>query len=173
MQGLAADISARGKALSDLDELTGASLPALGPYSLAGKATDIPGGYKLSGFTLTLGGSNLGGDLSLQLAKQPKVTATLVADRIDFKDFGVKPAAAGGTQTSKSSGDGWIFPATPLPLATLGAADADVNLAAKEMIREPVVLSNVKLAMSVVAGKLQIRPFSAGIAPKAGAGYGV
>jgi uncharacterized protein involved in outer membrane biogenesis len=161
MQGIATDISAKGKALSDLEELAGASLPPLGPYGFTGKATDIPGGYQLSGFKLTLGGSSLGGDLALQLAKQPKVTATLVADRIDFKDFEVKPAAAG--RASKSPGDGRIFSATPLPLAALGAANADINLAAKEVIREPAFLSNVKLALSVAAGKLQIRPFSAGI----------
>src|SRR5262249_32116200 len=127
------------------------------------KATDVPGGYKLSGFRLTLGGSSIGGDLALQLANRPKLTASLDADRIDFKDFGIRPASPGGASASKSSGDGRVFPATPLPLAALGAADADVNLAAKEVIRGPVVLSNMKLALSLAAGKLQIKPFAAGI----------
>lgn len=162
MQGIAADISAKGNSLADLNELTGATLPPLGPYSFAGRATDIPGGYKLSGFKLTLGGSSLGGDGALQLAERPKVTATLAADRVDFKDFGVKPAADGAS-ANKSSADGRIFPDTPLPLAALGAADADINLAAKEVIRGPAVLSNVKLALSLAAGKLQIMPFSTDI----------
>ncbi|HZT18564.1 MAG TPA: AsmA-like C-terminal region-containing protein, partial [Dongiaceae bacterium] len=39
----------------------------------------------------------------------------------------------------------------------------DVKLAAKEVIRAPVTLSNVKLVLSLAAGKLQIRPFSSGI----------
>src|SRR5262249_24555178 len=163
MQGVTADISAKGKSLSDLDELIGATLPVVGPYGFGGHATDIPGGYKLSGFKLTLGSSSLDGNLALQLAKHPKVTATLAADWIDFKDFGVKASATGQASASKSSGDGRIFPATPLPLAALGAADADINLAAKEVIRGPVTLSNVKFALSLVAGKLQIRPLSTGI----------
>src|SRR5262249_50298923 len=118
-------------------------------------------GYKLSGFKLTLGSSSLDGDLALQLAKHPKVTATLAAERIDFKDFGVK--ATGQASASKSSGEARIFPATPLPLAALRAADADIALPAREVVRGPVTLSNMKLAVSLVAGKLQIRPLSTGI----------
>ncbi len=165
MRGIAMDLSAKGKALSDWNGVTDAALPPLGPYSLTAKASDIPGGYGLSGLKLTMGGSSLGGDLTLQLAKRPKLTAALSADRIDLKDFGVTPAASGGVQPSSGavSGDGRVFPATPLPLAGLGLADADVKLAAKEVIRAPVTLSNVKLVLSLAAGKLQIRPFSSGI----------
>jgi AsmA family protein len=165
MQGIAVDISAKGKALSDLSELTGAALPPLGPYSFAGKATDVPGGYKISGFTLTMGESSLGGDLALALGKKPKITANLTADKIDAKDFGVKPAGTGnaGSGGSASSGDGRIFPATPIPFAALIAVDADVNFTAKQLIKAPVTLTGVKLTLALAAGKLQVKPFSAGI----------
>ena len=42
--GLAAEISAKGRSLSELNALAGLDLPSLGPYSLDAKVVDIPGG---------------------------------------------------------------------------------------------------------------------------------
>jgi uncharacterized protein involved in outer membrane biogenesis len=165
MEGLAVDVAAKGKALSDLSELTGASLPAVGPYSLSGRATNIPGGYKVSALKLRLGDSDLGGDVSVLLGKRLKVLANLASDKIDLKDFGVNGARTGGTGAgaAASSGDGRVFPATPLPFAALTAVDAEVALAVKQLIRAPVIFSGVKLAAVLTGGKLQVKPFSAGI----------
>ena len=75
MQGLAADIAAQGKRLSELSDLADIPLPPLGPYRFAGKAVDIPDGYRINDLTLAMGGSSLKGELALTYAKRPKVTA--------------------------------------------------------------------------------------------------
>jgi uncharacterized protein involved in outer membrane biogenesis len=167
MQGINLQMSAKGNSLSDLNGLAGISLPPLGPYSFAGVATDVTGGYKVTAMQLTMGGSSLTGDVSVALGgKRPKVAANLAATKIDLKDFGVKPSPAGGGSGGSSGGssDGRIFPNTPLPFAGLMAADADLNLAAQEMIKAPVTMDNVKLVLSLANGRLQVKPFSAGIA---------
>jgi AsmA family protein len=166
MQGLAFDVAARGHALSDLNGLTGASLPQLGPYKLAGKLVDIPGGYKISGLQLTMGDSSMTGDVSLALGgKRPKIAGNLAATKIDLKDFGVKPPAGGGGSAAGGSGssDGRVFPATPLPFGGLTALDADINFTAQQLIKAPVTMENLKLVMSLLAGKLQVKPFSTDI----------
>ena len=167
MQGINLQMSAKGNSLSDLNGLAGISLPPLGPYSFAGVATDVTGGYKVTAMQLTMGGSSLTGDVSVALGgKRPKVAANLAATKIDLKDFGVKPSPAGGGSGGSSGGssDGRVFPNTPLPFAGLMAADADLNLAAQQMIKAPVTMENVKLVLSLANGRLQVKPFSAGIA---------
>ena len=167
MQGINLQISAKGNSLSDLNGLAGVSLPPLGPYSFAGVVNDVAGGYKVTAMQLTMGGSSLTGDVSVALGgKRPKVAANLAATKIDLKDFGVKSSPAGGGSGGSSGGssDGRVFPTTPLPFAGLMAADADLNLAAQQMIKAPVTMDNVKLVLSLANGRLQVKPFSAGIA---------
>ncbi len=168
MHGINLQVAAKGNALSDLNGLAGMSLPPLGPYSFGGVVNDVAGGYKVTAMQLTMGGSSLTGDVGLALGgKRPKIAANLAATKIDLKDFGVKPAPAGGASGGSSGGgssDGRVFPATPLPFSELMAADADLNLAAQQMIKAPVTMDNVKLALSLANGKLQVKPFSAGVA---------
>jgi uncharacterized protein involved in outer membrane biogenesis len=165
MQGLAVDVGAKGKSLADLNGLAGSPLPPLGPYSFAGKFVNIQGGYKISGLQLSMGSSAMTGDVSLALnGKRPKVVGNLAAAKIDLKDFGVKPAPAASGGGSSGSGDGRVFPNDPLPFAGLNAVDADLNFTAQQMIKAPETLSNVKLILSLAAGKLQIKPFTASIA---------
>lgn len=156
MQGLAADVSAQGKRLSELSELAGIPLPPLGPYRFAGKAVDIPDGYRINDITLAMGGSSLKGELALSFAKRPKVAAELAADTLDLKDFGVTPGHDG-------SDNGPVFSADPLPFALLNQADADLKVTAKRFIRESAVFSDVKLILVLNAGKLQVKPLSASI----------
>ena len=156
MQGLAADIAAQGKRLSELSDLAGIPLPPLGPYRFAGKAVDIPDGYRINDLTLAMGGSSLKGELALTYAKRPKVTADLAADTLDLRDFGVTPGHGGPD-------DAVVFSADPLPFALLNEADADLKITAKRFVREGAVFSDVKLTLALNAGKLQVKPLSASI----------
>jgi uncharacterized protein involved in outer membrane biogenesis len=156
MQGLAADVSAQGKRLSELSDLAGITLPPLGPYSFAGKAVDIPGGYRINDLTLNMGGSSLKGELALTFAKRPKITADLAADTLDLRDFGVTPGHDGPD-------DGRVFSADPLPFALLNEADADLKVTAKRFVRESAVFGDVKLTLALNAGRLQVKPLSANI----------
>jgi uncharacterized protein involved in outer membrane biogenesis len=165
VQGVALDIAAKGKALSDLNAATGVSLPPLGPYSFAGKVVDVPGGYKVGGLQVTMGDSSLTGDASVFLnGKRPKIAGNLAATKIDLKDFGVRPGSGQGGGSSAGAGDGRVFSATPLPFGALILMDADVKFTAQEMIKAPVTMQNVKLAMTLADGRLQVKPFEAALA---------
>ncbi len=165
MQGIAVDVTAKGKSLSDLNGLTGSPLPQLGPYGFAGKFVNIEGGYKINALQLTMGGSSMTGDVSLALnGKRPKISGNMAATKVDLMDFGVKPSPAAGSGGGGGSSDGRVFPADPLPFAGLNLVDADINFTAQQMIKAPVTMDNVKLVMNLAAGKLQVKPFTAGVA---------
>jgi uncharacterized protein involved in outer membrane biogenesis len=156
LNGLAAEISAKGRSLSELNALADLDLPSLGPYSLDAKLVDIDGGYRFSPFALGMGGSHLGGDLAITFGRRPKIVANLSAERVDLKDFGVTQGAGGPD-------DGRAFPADPLPFKALREADADLKLSAQQLVRESADFRDVKLTAALTAGKLVIRPLSASI----------
>ncbi|HEY2892094.1 MAG TPA: AsmA family protein [Dongiaceae bacterium] len=168
MKGLAVDVTAKGNSLADLSGLAGSPLPKLGPYNFAGGFVNIEGGYKINKLQFTMGGSSMTGDVSLALnGKRPKVVGNLAAAKIDLKDFGVTPppaGAGGGSGGSAAGGDGRLFSNDPLPFASLNAVDAEITFTAQQMIKAPVTMDNVKLVLSLAAGRLQIKPFTAGIA---------
>jgi uncharacterized protein involved in outer membrane biogenesis len=168
MQGLTVEITAKGNSLADLSGLTGSPLPKLGPYNFTGSVVNIEGGYKINKLQFTMGSSSMTGDVSLALnGKRPKVVGNIAAAKVDLKDFGVTPSsggAGGGSGGSAAGSDGRLFPNDPLPFAGLNAVDAEINFTAQQMIKAPVTMDNVKLVLSLVAGRLQIKPFNAGIA---------
>ncbi len=164
MQGLAVDVAAKGNSLSDLSGLIGSPMPKLGPYNFAGSFVNIEGGYKIDKLQFTMASSSMTGDVSLALnGKRPKVVGNIAAAKVDLKDFGVTPSS-GSSGGSAASSDGRVFPNDPLPFAGLNAIDAEINFTAQQMIKAPVTMENVKLVLSLAAGKLQIKPFTAGIA---------
>ena len=166
MQGLTVDIAAKGNSLADLSGLTGSALPKLGPYDFTGSVVNIEGGYKINKLQFTMGSSSMTGDVSLALnGKRPKVVGNIAAAKVDLKDFGVTPSSGGGgSGGGTASSDGRLFPNDPLPFSGLNAVDAEINFTAQQMIKAPVTMENVKLVLSLAAGKLQIKPFNAGIA---------
>jgi hypothetical protein len=128
---------------------------------VSAKLTDADGGgYRLVGLQARLGDSDLSGDVTVALGgARPRLDATLVSNRLDLKDFGVEPAAA-----APATGDGRLFPADPLPLDGLRAADATVELNAQTVVRGPVALENVRLKLTLTNGKLAVAPFAADLA---------
>lgn len=156
MEGLAADISAKGRSLAELNALADVELPPLGPYSLTAKAVDIPGGYRLSPLALAMGSSQVAGEIAITFGQRPKIAADLSSQRVDLRDFGVAPDGRGG-----GPDDGRIFPSDPLPFDVLTHLDADLKLSAGELVRGSADFHEVKLAAVLSAGKLAIRPLSA------------
>ena len=163
-KGLALAVSAQGQSLADLGPLLGQDLPPLGPYTVSAKLADADGGgYRLVGLQARLGDSDLSGDVTVALGgARPRLDATLVSNRLDLKDFGVEPAATGAA--APAPGDGRLFPADPLPLDGLRAADATVELNAQTVVRGPVALENVRLKLTLANGKLAVAPFAADLA---------
>jgi uncharacterized protein involved in outer membrane biogenesis len=168
-EGIAAALSVEGNSLADLNAISGATLPPLGPYSLSGNLSNPSGVYKVEQLQLKMGSSSMTGDASVAMGgKKPNITANLAAAVIDLKDFGVKPAEGGGagsgtTSSSGAANDGRVFPADPLPFDGLGAVDAAIHLTAQKFIKDPVTLENLALDMALQASKLTIKNFQSGL----------
>ncbi|QEX21914.1 cell envelope biogenesis protein AsmA [Hypericibacter adhaerens] len=168
-EGVAVALSVEGNSLADLNAISGATLPPLGPYSLAGNLSNPSGVYKVEQLQLKMGSSSLTGDASVAMGgKKPNITANLAAAVIDLKDFGVKPAAGGGassgtTASTGAANDGRVFPADPLPFDGLGAADATIHLTAQKFIKDPVTLENLALDLLLQASKLTIKNFQSAL----------
>ena len=144
-------------------------LPLTGPVSMSGKVADAgPQRYALTGLAITAEGSDIGGNGALSLAgAKPAASAELSSTMIDLGK--VMPAlkksrrAQGGPQAPppKPAGDGRVFPADPLPLALLDAADADLRYRAAA-IRMPdgPEFHDTTLQMSLHDGNLSVTPVS-------------
>lgn len=169
-QGIALELSAQGNSLADMSALAGAPLPPLGPYSVSGRLSDIPGGYQIESLQARLGGSDLSGTASVALGgARPKLTAGLTSARLDLEDLGVEPQPeSGGTEAPAGAGggggDGRVFPADPLPLDGLKAVDATVKFTGQQVIKAPVTLENVTADLVLDNGKLTLNRFDTGIA---------
>jgi AsmA family protein len=169
-EGVAVSLSVEGASLADLNAISGATLPPLGPYSVAGNLSNPSGVYKVEQLQLKMGSSTMTGDASVAMGgKKPNITANLAATVIDLKDFGVKPAEGGGTGgsgTTAGSGaanDGRVFPADPLPFDGLGAVNANIHLTAQKFIKDPVTLENLALDLLLQDSKLTIKNFQSGL----------
>lgn len=100
----------------------------------------------LNNASLTLAGTSIGGDLSLDLSAKPKLAGTLTSPLFD-----VTPFLKGD---GKGSSGGPLFSTEPLPLDALTIADADLTLALDELRYGKVVITALKLPVKINGGKL-------------------
>lgn len=98
----------------------------------------------LNNAALTLAGTSIGGDLSLDLSAKPKLAGTLTSPLFDVTPF-LKGDEKGG---------GALFSTDPLPLDALTVADADLTLALDELRYGKVVVTAIKLPVKINGGKL-------------------
>ncbi|MFO1056834.1 MAG: AsmA family protein [Dongiaceae bacterium] len=158
-RGIDVALTAEGRSLAELGTVAGLPLPPLGPYQVAGRLTDLEGSaFHLAGLRVRLGGSDLAGEATLTLGgPRPRLAADLAADRLDAQDIGIRPGN-GGTR------GGTLIPADPLPFGILTRLDGDIRFSGKQVLKAPVVLSDVALEARLEAGKLTIERFATGLA---------
>jgi uncharacterized protein involved in outer membrane biogenesis len=145
--------------LADLNSLTGASLPPIGPLALNG-SLHVPSGKQLTfdPLSLTLPGSDLSGRLAIDLhGDRPVLQGNIKAGAVDLRPFqGSEPAP-------KKKGDR-MFSAAPLPLAALKAVDADLQLAVGTLRSTDSLFENVGAALKLQQGRLSLSPLTARLA---------
>lgn len=100
----------------------------------------------LNNAALTLAGTSIGGDLSLDLSAKPKLAGTLTSPLFDVTPF-LKGDGA-------SSNGGALFSTEPLPFDALTVADADLTLALDELRYGKVVVTAIKLPVKINGGKI-------------------
>ena len=171
-----------GKDLGDLAALAGAPLPNR-PHRLKARLKGGAQRLALEGIEAGIGNSDLGGKASFVLSgRRPAISADLSSSLIDLADFTPpgaakkeekveKPKAAGAEKgDGKKAARKRLFPADPLPLAALGAADADIKIRIKRILAKNIAVSDVAVDLTLKNGKLTIRPLKAVFAKGAIAG---
>ncbi|MEM7169608.1 MAG: AsmA family protein [Pseudomonadota bacterium] len=163
-------VAVAGDSLAGFSDLAGTDVPPLGPYDI--KATLAGAGqvYHVKGLVLTMGGSDLSGNVELTLGGQrPAITAGLVSKLLDVADFTAEDNQAkkkkDETSQAGQSGAGaqskFVFNKDPLPLDGLKAADAEVKLSAGQVRLDPkMALDSLDVTLSLKNGHLKINPLS-------------
>lgn len=141
------DVKAEAERLADLDALFAARLPTAGPVALKARVRGIDGGFGFSGLKLEIGESDLAGEGELRLSgDRATLTGRFTSARLDL------PALTAGLDTTgldtgAGSGDGRVFPDTPLPLGALGLADGELSLK----------VGTLRLGPKLAAGEVELQ----------------
>ncbi len=139
----------------------GVEPPALPPFKVAAALSNPKDGYVLDGFDAKLANSDLRGRLRLQLAglPRPRLDGEFDADLLDLDALLPKRPAA--TAPAKKSDR--VFPADPLPVDGLKAADGRLRLKAKRAIAGGIAVDDIELGLVLAGGRLEIKPIAAAV----------
>ena len=161
-KGLDLAVSVAGDELGDLAAIAGAQVPKAGPYSLSAKLSGDPASaIRLSGLKAALGGSDLAGDVTIDLSgAKPVIDADLSSDTVDLAALG-GGSGGGAKQVKKQSAK--IFSGDPLPLAGLRAVDATLRYRAGTIVTGGARLQDATVGVTLKGGNLTVAPIKAAI----------
>lgn len=167
LSGVELSLSAEADTLAGLSRLTGGEMPHIGPFKATGLLSGGGGHWKLADLKTALAGSDLGGELALDLTRHPRLTGTVSSHVLALADFATpasKPGEKLAPKTIKAAGDGRLFPATPLDLSPLRLLDAQVALRAQRLEAGALRFSDLSATLAVDQGRLSLRPLRAALA---------
>ena len=158
--GMALKLAVSGQSVSDLGPLAGATLPAIGPYSISGDLKGSPADISLSGLAVKMGGSDLAGKIHIKTSgSKPVIAATLSSSLLNVDDFtGPAQEKAAASETSGTSEEGGkkVFSADPLPLEALSSVEVNAGVAVKKLVASGVVLEGIDLVAGIKGGKADV-----------------
>jgi uncharacterized protein involved in outer membrane biogenesis len=168
MRGFDFKVSLDAKDPGPLAKALGVDLAKAPPVKFAATLNSpakSPDAYVLDNLTASIGGSDLFGRVMLRLPAggRPTVEARLGSALLDVDALTdalpKKPATpkAAGKKPSR------VFPADPLSLDGLKAADARIEFKGKKVIAGGVALDDVDLGLTLAGGRLEVKPLSVGI----------
>jgi uncharacterized protein involved in outer membrane biogenesis len=150
-----ATASFSGNNLADLYYLTGLALPRTPPYRISTQLVREQGLYRLQNLAGQLGGSDLHGDLSVDVTgAKPSLRGNLTSRSLDFTDLG---AVVGG---GKANPDAGLLPDTPLHTERLNQMDADILYAANSIRSRDFPLRGLITHIVLKNGVLDLKPLS-------------
>lgn len=154
--------------LAGLSRLVGTDIPAIGPMQFSGLLRGSGTAWKIADIKATMAGSDLNGDLALDITNRPHLTGKLIAKTLNLYDFSNKAVQTGEKAAAKpaqaAGGDGRIFPNQPLPVQALQALNVDLALQAGKLAAGELELTNMVTELHLNSGRLSIKPFSTGLA---------
>lgn len=155
------EVEVSGMRPSELSSLAGLWLPAPEPFALTGHLAGSAGRYDLTGLVYRFADSDLSGDLTFDFTgARPAVDGRLVAQDLRLVDL----VGASRVAVAPGPADGRVIDAQPLPVAALGAADARIDLVAREMTAWPMPAHTVEAMVTLADRRLVIAPLKASMA---------
>lgn len=156
--GLDLKVTLEGDNVNPLARALGVDLPALPPFKVAATITDPKGAYAVDGLDARLGDSDLTGRLKVTLAglPRPRLDGAFAADRLDLD--ALLPRGPAPPPAKKADR---VFPADPLPVEWLKAADGRVTVKAKRLTIGGITVADVDIGAVVTNGRLELKPIAA------------
>ena len=160
-QGIDLQVAATAKDPAGLVKGLGVEMPPLPAVTASARVADKDGGYRLQDVDVKIGASDLKGTAALYLGgARPRITADLQSTQLDLDELLPK----GDDKPAPPAADGRLFPADPLPLGGLKAADADINLAAARLRVNNMDVTGLRLGVLLQGGRLTVKPLQATVA---------
>jgi len=164
--------------LAALAPLAGRALPLLKSIAFKGTITDGPGGFaqgvSVRQMALTMPQADASGELTLALRPRPSLTAVLTSTRVDADALTaalkLPPAATPAGKLAPppppplpkpGRAQATLIPDTPLPVAALRGANADIRLSIGTLLTGGVTYRTISGRLLLQNGRLQVQPFAA------------
>lgn len=167
----AMNVTATGRDLADLYELTGVALPNTPPYRLQGRLSRDERTWQIARIGGKVGDTDLAGGLTVETGRErPFLKADLKSRSLDFDDmasiFGGAPKAGRGETVSPEqvavgrtmAAQQRFLPDATLKVDRIRAMDADVRYAAANVRDAPLPLRSASLRVKLDAGVLTADP---------------
>ena len=163
-EGINLQLELKGTSLAALNDPAKLALPPIGPYDISTMVSGGRNAIQLKDFAATVGGSDLAGMAGVKLGgARPAIDATLSSNKLVMADFTGPKKAGSGAAAPAAPSDGRVFPADPLPLEGLKAADGTIRFTGRSVVLEKVELQNVAATLNLQNGRLVLDPVKAGI----------
>lgn len=157
-KGLDLMITFEAESLQRAGEIYGTELPVIGPVKLSTRLTDRDNGYQLDDLKLQAGKTDLAGSATLNISgERPALTASLTSNLIDLAPFMDE-------EEKKKAKKDKVFSSEPLPFNALKAADASLDIKAKQALTPDLVLNDVNIKLNLNNGRLKLSPVTANVA---------
>ena len=154
---LQATLDLRGNNLADLYYITGLALPSTRAYRLQGELNRDGNLYKITNLRGKLGGSDLNGNLSIDIGgAKPLLVADLNSRSLNPEDAGV----IFGGEAALEGKTPYLIPDSTLELSRLRGMDARVTYRAAAIQVDTLPLKEVSLSLHLKDGKMVISPLA-------------
>ncbi len=154
-----ASVTVSGPSLADIYFLTGLVLPRTPPYRMNLSVIRDGSIYQLNNINALLGGSDLGGNLTVDVSKEIPALSGRVASRVlVFEDLG--PMVGGGKAAPVASK--YLLPETVLHTERLRQTNAEVDYSATAIKSRDFPLKALSTHISLQGGVLNLKPLAFG-----------
>lgn len=154
-----ANVAISGGSLADIYFLTGLVLPRTPPYRMSLSVRRDGSIYQLGNINAVLGGSDLGGNLIVDVSKDiPSLSGRVASRVLVFEDLG--PMVGGGKAAPVASK--YLLPETVLHTERLRQTNAEVDYSATTIKSRDFPLKALSTHISLQGGVLNLKPLAFG-----------